>query len=189
MTETPPGARDRMIAGAVRLLATRGLQATSFSEVIAATGAPRGSIYHHFPDGKDQLVASAVALAGQRALDALESVRGSSAVEVAELFLRLWRALVVGSEFTAGCSVLAVTVATDDAPLLEATAGVFRAWRGRLAELLEAGGVSPDDAPRLAALLVAGSEGAVVMARAEQDVAPFDLVADQLRDEVRRAAV
>ena len=47
-----------MIVGAARLLAERGLQETSFSEVLQRTGAPRGSIYHHFPEGKDQLVGS-----------------------------------------------------------------------------------------------------------------------------------
>jgi TetR/AcrR family transcriptional repressor of lmrAB and yxaGH operons len=56
--------RDRMIDGAIRLLAQRGLQATSFSEVLELTGAPRGSVYHHFPEGKDQLVSAANAVAG-----------------------------------------------------------------------------------------------------------------------------
>ena len=67
-----------MIAGAMKLLARRGLQATSFSEVLELTGAPRGSIYHHFPDGKDQLVAAAIALAGERALQPLEEIAGAS---------------------------------------------------------------------------------------------------------------
>ena len=44
--------RSRMVEGAVRLLARQGLQATSFSEVLELTGAPRGSVYHHFPGGK-----------------------------------------------------------------------------------------------------------------------------------------
>ena len=52
--------RKGMVEGAMALLARRGLHATSFSEVLAATGAPRGSLYHHFPGGKDQLVAEAV---------------------------------------------------------------------------------------------------------------------------------
>ncbi len=52
-------AKSRMIEGAARLLAEKGLQETSFSEVLALTGAPRGSIYHHFPDGKASLVAQA----------------------------------------------------------------------------------------------------------------------------------
>ena len=57
------GVKQRMVEGAVVLLAKHGLQATSFSDVLALTGAPRGSVYHHFPEGKGQLVASAVDLA------------------------------------------------------------------------------------------------------------------------------
>jgi TetR/AcrR family transcriptional repressor of lmrAB and yxaGH operons len=173
-------ARDRMIAGAVRLLAQHGLQATSFSEVLAATGAPRGSIYHHFPDGKDQLVAAAVDLAGARANELLDGVEGRPADEVAAYFVAIWREVLVRSDLGAGCAVLAVTVATGSPVLLDHTAAVFRAWRARIAELLAAGGLVQDVATRFAASLVAGCEGAVVLARAEQDLTPFDLVAEDL---------
>src|SRR5437899_12778562 len=100
-----------MIDGAVQLLATKGLQATSFSEVLDLTGAPRGSIYHHFPNGKSQLVGEAVERAAGRVHDSLESVRGESAVAVAEHFFGLWRLLLIRTGFAAGCSVTAVTVA------------------------------------------------------------------------------
>ena len=86
--------RDRMVAGAVRLLAQRGLQATSFSSVVATTNAPRGSIYHHFPGGKEELVAAAIAATERHALGLLEQQRGASAVEVAQSFLGAWRALL-----------------------------------------------------------------------------------------------
>ena len=71
--------RARMVAGAARLLAQRGLQETSFSEVLELTGAPRGSIYHHFPLGKDQLVASAVDLAGAHAIALIDRSAGLAA--------------------------------------------------------------------------------------------------------------
>ena len=48
--------RQKMVEGASRVLARRGLHATSFSEVLAVTGASRGSIYHHFPGGKAELI-------------------------------------------------------------------------------------------------------------------------------------
>lgn len=177
--------RDRMVAGAARLLAQRGLQATSFSEVLAATGAPRGSIYHHFPDGKDQLVAEAVDLAAAHAVALLETVVGRPADEVSEFFLGMWREVLVRSELDAGCAVLAVTVATDSPELLAHTAVAFRSWRNRLADLLQAGGLGPRHAQRFAATLIASSEGAVVLARAEQDLEPFDLVCEQLMSQVR----
>ena len=71
--------RDRMIEGAIRLLAQQGLDATSFADVLALTGAPRGSVYHHFPEGKAQLVCAAIDRAGAHALRALEGKQGASA--------------------------------------------------------------------------------------------------------------
>jgi TetR/AcrR family transcriptional repressor of lmrAB and yxaGH operons len=180
--------RARMVAGAARLLAERGLQETSFSEVLELTGAPRGSIYHHFPDGKDQLVASAVDLAGAHAIALIDRSSGKSAEEVTADFLGMWREVLVRSNYKAGCSVLAVTIATDSSDLLEHAATVFRTWRERLAELLRNGGLDDRDAARCAAILIAGTEGAVVLSRAEQSMEPFDLVAEQLSSQVAQLA-
>jgi TetR/AcrR family transcriptional repressor of lmrAB and yxaGH operons len=179
--------RQRMVDSAVRLLAERGLQGTSFADVLERARAPRGSVYHHFPDGKDQLVGDAVELAGARTHDFLAKLDGAAAEEVTTVFLSLWRLVLEKSGFGAGCAVLAVTVATDSPDLLHRTAAVFRDWRSQLAGLLERGGLPADRAGRFAALLVAASEGAVVLSRAERSMEPFDLVAEQLLDEVRRA--
>jgi TetR/AcrR family transcriptional regulator, lmrAB and yxaGH operons repressor len=177
------GVRDRMIAGAVRLLAQQGLQATSFSEVLALTGAPRGSIYHHFPGGKDQLVAAAVDAAGAHALDVLAPLAGSDPVTVTETFLGLWRLLLERTGTTVGCAVLAVTVSARSDELLDRAGQVFRSWRSRLGELLAAGG--HPDADAFAATLIAASEGAVVLARAERSLEPFDVVAGFLVAQAR----
>jgi TetR/AcrR family transcriptional repressor of lmrAB and yxaGH operons len=173
-------ARRRMIESAVTLLAKRGLQATAFSDVIEHSGAPRGSIYHHFPGGKDELVDAAINLAGDRALRVLDAVDGRPPAEVTNYFIDLWRAVLVRSRLTAGCAVLAVTVATDSPELLDHAAAIFRAWRGRLAELYVAGGLPADSATRLATTIVAATEGAVVVSRAEQSVEPFEEVAKAL---------
>ena len=77
------GVRERMVQSAIVLLAKRGYQATSFSEVLAESQAPRGSIYHHFPDGKDQLIAAAIEVSGARAVALLGGLAGSSGVESA----------------------------------------------------------------------------------------------------------
>jgi TetR/AcrR family transcriptional repressor of lmrAB and yxaGH operons len=176
--------KARMVDGAVRLLATRGLDGTSFSEVLELTGAPRGSVYHHFPEGKDQLIGSAVDLAGDRALALLERWRGGDARDITTNFLGIWREILTRSKISAGCAVVAVTVATDSPELLDRAAAVFRAWRGLLADLLESGGLGEADARRFAATLVAASEGAVVISRAEHDIEAFELVSEQLIDQV-----
>jgi len=177
------GVRERMIAGAVRLLAQQGLQATSFSEVLALTGAPRGSIYHHFPGGKDQLVGAAVDAAGAHALEVLAPLTGADPATVTETFLGLWRLLLERTDATVGCAVLAVTVATHSDELLDRAGRAFRGWRSRLAELLAAGGLPEADA--FAATLIAASEGAVVLARAARSLEPFDAVAGYLLSQVR----
>jgi TetR/AcrR family transcriptional repressor of lmrAB and yxaGH operons len=183
--EVARGVRERMVASAVNLLARRGLQATSFSEVLEHSGAPRGSVYHHFPGGKDQMIGSALDAAGDRAIGLLDQKAGAPAEEIAAWFLHIWREVLIRGKFEAGCAVLAVAVAADSPDLLDHTARVFRTWRQRLAELLEQGGLRAEDAARFAAVLVASSEGAVVLARAEQSLEPFDLVAEQLVEQVR----
>jgi AcrR family transcriptional regulator len=169
-----------MIESAAILLATRGLQGTAFSDVLERSGAPRGSVYHHFPGGKDQLVDAAIELAGDRALRVLDGVAGAPPREVTQFFLDLWRQVLVLSDLRAGCAVLAVTVATDSPDLLNHAAAIFRAWRGRLAALYELGGMDATAAARLATTVVAASEGAVVVSRAERSLEPFELVAAQL---------
>jgi TetR/AcrR family transcriptional repressor of lmrAB and yxaGH operons len=182
------GTRDRMVAGAARLLAERGLQATSFSEVLELTASPRGSVYHHFPDGKDQLVKAALDRVTAQMGQFFSPKEGAPPEKITDLFLSIWRGVLLRSQFRAGCAVVAVTVAADSRELLEHTAGIFRAWRGRLAELLVSGGLAPGDAARFAATLIAASEGAVVLSRAEQSIEPFDLVAAELLDHVRSLA-
>jgi AcrR family transcriptional regulator len=169
-----------MVESAATLLAMRGLQGTAFSDVLERSGAPRGSIYHHFPEGKDQLVDAAVELAGERALRVLDAVEGAAPGEVTRYFLELWRQVLTRSNLRAGCAVLAVTVASDSPDLLDHASAVFRAWRGRLAELYVTGGVDPIEATRFAVLLVAASEGAVVLSRAERTLDPFEAVAAEL---------
>ena len=69
-----------MVAGAARLLASRGLQATSFSEVLELTASPRGSVYHHFPQGKEQLVKAALDLWEIRAPFGIYNITNPGAV-------------------------------------------------------------------------------------------------------------
>lgn len=173
--------RQRMIDHAVLLLARKGPLA-SFSEVLEASGAPRGSLYHHFPGGKDELVLAAMDAASQRAIAFLEPMRGEPADKVAEAFVNLWRAVLARSKFEAGCAVLAVTV-TSDASTRRARAGqIFRAWRDLITGMLEAGGVPADRAKGLGAALISACEGAVAIARAEGSMEPFDLAAaEQVR--------
>jgi len=179
--------RARMIDGAIALLASRGLEGTSFAEVLELTGAPRGSVYHHFPGGKDELVSAAIDGALQRVLDLMATRDGQPAEAVAQFFLHAWRETLTRSGFTAGCALVAVAVATDSGALREQTAGAFRTWRDQLATLLQHGGLSAGAASQHAGLLLAASEGVVIISRALGDLSAFDATAELLVDGVRRA--
>ena len=168
--------RTKMVRGAAGLLATKGVEGTSFAEVLAVTDAPRGSIYHHFPGGKSELVHAALDLVSTRALAVMESKRGSSAEAIVEQFLDLWRQLLDHSEFTAGCAVVAVTVADSDDDLLDHAGAIFRDWTVHLAGLLVDGGVAETSARQLAVVIIAATEGAVALCRAQRSREPFDLV-------------
>jgi len=177
-----------MVAGAVKLLAQRGLQATSFSSVLAETSAPRGSIYHHFPGGKVELVTAAIEATQAHALNLVNRDMGASAVDVTESFLAAWRALLTYTDFAAGCALVAVTVAAETEGLRLRAAEAFRAWQEKLAGALQAGGLSVATAAPTATLLLAATEGAVVICRAEHDIGPFDVVAAQPLEHVRALA-
>jgi TetR/AcrR family transcriptional repressor of lmrAB and yxaGH operons len=168
--------RTKMVRGAAGLLATKGVEGTSFAEVLAVTDAPRGSIYHHFPGGKSELVHAALDLVSTRALAVMESKRGSSAESIVEQFLDLWRQLLDHSELTAGCAVVAVTVAGSDDDLLDHAGTIFRDWTVHLAGLLVDGGVADSSAEQLAVMIIAATEGAVALCRAERSREPFDAV-------------
>ncbi len=174
--------RERMISGAVRLLAEHGPAGASFGDVLEATGAPRGSTYHHFPGGKRELYVAALDLASDRARDALEEVRGQPAVAVVSRFFAMWRTLLTATDLRAGCAVLAVAVGGDDDAAVEHAGAVFTAWRQHLESLLRDGGLTAKRATALAALTISSAEGAVALARAERSLEPFDLVARQVTE-------
>lgn len=180
----PGDSKQRMVAGAAELLAERGLQGTSFADVIERTGAPRGSIYHHFPGGKEQLAGDAVDFAGALLPSAMEGARGEPADVVVDRLLAVWRSVLTRGDLQRGCTLVAVTVAADG-DLLDRAAAAFRSWESALAELLAAGGIPPAQAPAHATLLVAATEGAVLLSRAERSLEPLERVGEGLMAHTR----
>ncbi|MCS5717738.1 TetR/AcrR family transcriptional regulator [Herbiconiux sp. CPCC 205763] len=172
--------RTRMVETTARILSERGLYGASFTEILEQSGAARGSIYYHFPKGKDQLVSEAIALVKVQTLEQLGTQRGRTPEELTTAFLGLWKRILENSQFTVGCTILAVTIASDAPQLLDDASDAFRSWRECVAELLHEGGLSLSDATDFAALLLASTEGAIVLARAERDIAPFETVSRQL---------
>ncbi|MFJ1729881.1 TetR/AcrR family transcriptional regulator [Streptomyces sp. NPDC088254] len=191
MAKPSAPSRERIVAGAADLISRRGLNATSIRDLAKHAGAPLGSTYHYFPQGKGQLATEAVRYAGEAVTGVLR--RGLDAGPVAGLraFLALWRGIVVDSGFRAGCPVLAVSVEEPQAdevpPALLAAAEAFQDWERLLADSLRGQGVDADRAEGLAALVVASVEGATAMCRAKRDAHPLDQVAQQLETLIEAA--
>ncbi|GAB1641374.1 TetR/AcrR family transcriptional regulator [Krasilnikovia sp. MM14-A1259] len=175
---------ERMVRGAVDLLRRRGLSATSFRDLVAHTSTPRGSIYHHFPRGKEQLVEEAVHYAARQVSATLEREFRAGAVEGVRAFLAIWRSVVVDSDYRAGCPVLAVALEehpeNEGMTLLQAADSALAEWAALIAAALKAEGVSPERADRLGTFVVAAVEGTVAMCRARRDAGPLDDVGAEL---------
>jgi TetR/AcrR family transcriptional regulator, lmrAB and yxaGH operons repressor len=174
--------RASMVRSAASLIRSRGISATSLSDVLADSRAPRGSIYHHFPEGKRQLAEDAINWTSERVLGHLRAGASSRPSQVLERFIAMWRQVVVTSGGTAGCVVAGVAIDTgpDEAALMEVVRNAFRSWASVLAEQLEAAGLPSSRARPIALATLAGMEGALILCRAEGNVKPLDAVAEEL---------
>ncbi|QYL28994.1 putative HTH-type transcriptional regulator YxaF [Mycobacterium shottsii] len=182
MAEDSSG-RQRMVAGAAEMISRRGLNATSVRELAKHTQAPLGSTYHYFPGGKYDLATEAVRWADDLTVGVLARELAAGPQAGLSAFLAMWRKILIDSNFHAGCPVLAVSV--EDLPEehhapRRAAATAFQRWTSMLADSLRDAGAAEQDAQQVATLIVASVEGTVAMCRAQQSIAPLDLVTAQL---------
>src|SRR3954467_5056751 len=159
-----------MVRSAALLMREQGVEAMSFSAVVAHADAPRGSIYHYFPGGKAQLVQEATRWAGgfvaRRNATAMQADGPLGAIDASE---QAWRAVLTESEFRAGCPIAAATVDGEQVPAARGAAGeVFRSWQDALATSLRSRGVPDDRAHAVATVVYAGIEGGILLARAQR---------------------
>lgn len=176
------GTRERMIDAAIQGLQRHGLAGMSFTDVLASSGAARGAIYHHFPDGKKQLVAEAAERNGKDVLAHLAGLPATTPRQVVEAFLAQIRPVVAAASQGSGCAIAAITVRLDDdsEDLCRVAATAFASWTAQLADSLTAAGLPPARAGEVASLMIAMLEGAQVVCRATGDLAPFDRAANAM---------
>lgn len=166
--------RKLMVNGALDLISRHGVHATSFAEVTQATQTPRGSIYHHFPGGKSELVCAAISEANMRLHNVIVELPTTSATELTSAYVDAWRQVLIEHGCTSGSAPAAVAIGAEaDDQLREA--GEFYA---HVVELLGASyvraGVQKDQATQLAACVFAAVDGAIISARAQRSVEPFE---------------
>ncbi|MGH8791566.1 MAG: TetR family transcriptional regulator [Stackebrandtia sp.] len=175
--------RARILAAAGELFERQGFHATGMNQILAAGDAPKGSLYFHFPGGKEQLAAEAVAAAAASSalrFDAFIEEARDPADMARQVAGHLGRRLVE-TDFRRGCPVTAVALdACDLESVRRSCAGGYQSWIERFAAALRDAGAAPVDAEELAVLAVSALEGALVLARVRRDVAPLKSTGERL---------
>lgn len=157
-----------MILATLDLLRGSGLAGAGINPIVEASGAPKGSVYHFFPAGKNQLVAAALKEAERAVGEGFKSIFGQAgpvSQKVRTLF-SVTATRIEASAFMKGCPVAAVTLDIDDESkeLRTVCRGVFTAW----CEIIAAGLDEVPAAQRrdTAQLILATLEGGLILARA-----------------------
>ena len=190
-TERPRSPRQRMVYAAAQQMRRQGVARTGLRAVVAEADAPWGSLQHYFPGGKDQLIAEALEWAGRYAAAGVTSyltttLTTTSAPTPAGLFehlVRPWQEELVRRDFARGCPAAAAVSdsAADHEGIRTWARDALAAWRAPITQALEQMGVEASRAQDLSALMLAALEGAIILARAERSLDPFERVLRALR--------
>ena len=169
--------KARTLAAAAKLFRQQGYHGTALQDILAAAGSPRGSLYFHFPGGKEQIGSAALALAGDDVRQAIATAADAS--EDAEAFLiRVVRGMAAElekSNFSEGCPIAttALETAAQSAVLAATARAVFQNWELELKRGLFRFGIPAGDADLLATMVLSQIEGALLLARTYRSLEPL----------------
>lgn len=169
--------RDNLIWAAAKLFRRQGYSGTGLRDILAASGAARGSLYHYFPGGKEQIGAAAVGAAGGLVTETFAELARQA--DGPADFLRRYSALLVrwleASKFRDGCPITTTLLETtpDSAVIAAAGRAVFADWRGVMEDMLHRDGWPGGQVPATATAIIAGLEGALLLARVQGSAQPI----------------
>lgn len=171
-----------MLISAAEVLRERGAAGVTIDEVLARSGAPRGSVYHHFPEGRSQILREALDYAGDAITASIDEAAGKNSTVLLRRFVQLWEDALTASDYSAGCPVLAAAVGSgEDEQQLTAVAGdIFSRWREASKQAYIREGFDDAEAASLADTTISAMEGAVVLCRSVRSLEPLHEVAGQL---------
>jgi AcrR family transcriptional regulator len=180
----PP--RERMIRSAAQLIRRKGVSGTGLREIVVEADAPRGSLQHYFPGGKEELVSDALLWAGdvlaRRTRRSLRELQSRTPSALLAAIVDAWRRDLTDEQFSAGCPLVATaadTAATSE-QLRQVLRRAFDDWIEPLSESLVDLGVPLERASNLAIVIIAALEGAIILARIRRDLIPFDALVLEL---------
>ncbi|MFE0021345.1 TetR/AcrR family transcriptional regulator [Amycolatopsis sp. NPDC059021] len=182
--------RQRMLDTAADLFHAQGYHATGLTQLTTAGGAPKGSLYFHFPGGKEQLAAEALRLSSERLREALQTIveQAPDAATAIDRVVEAIAEILEASDFQRGCplATVALDAAQESETIREACTEGYTSWQTLLADYLVEQGFPRDRAQDLATVVLASIEGGMLLAKTRRDVAPLRAVAGHLHDTIER---
>jgi TetR/AcrR family transcriptional repressor of lmrAB and yxaGH operons len=179
-----PKFREPIIDAAVTLFRRNGYASTGLNDIVDMSGAPKGSLYHYFPQGKSSIAVAAVEEAGRRVAATLEDLSEQTADcgALITAHARLLARWMEDSGYRAGCPITTVLLelAPQERAVSEAGRGAYAARIAILTQKLEADGHGPDRARSLAILCVSALQGALIQSRIDRSGRPITTAAREL---------
>lgn len=176
--------RDAIVSTAVRLFRKQGFAATGLNQIVEESGAPKGSVYHYFPGGKEAIGAEAVVWAGQRFEQTLTELaqQTPSAGELLRRYAAKLAGWMAKSGFKDGCPIATILLETTPASEVIRQAGdaALSGWARVIQQALEAEQVPAPRARRLAMTAFAVLEGALIQARVATRQEPILEAAEEM---------
>jgi TetR/AcrR family transcriptional repressor of lmrAB and yxaGH operons len=182
--------REHMIETTAGLVHRRGFHGTSLNEILAESGAPRGSLYYHFPGGKEELVLEATHQGVAIVTQVLKQVLADSPdpADGVRAFIQAAAHELRDSGYVFGCPVAPIILdSPESSALAEVCQKALEEWQQVLVEGLGSAGIEGGRAESLATVIVCGLEGGLILARARRDISPLDAVAEELASMVQSA--
>lgn len=171
-----PGTRDRILEATAELYRRQGMSATGLKQISSAAKAPFGSIYHHFPGGKEAITAEVIRCEGVRygAFVGAQLAHTDPATGIPQLFENAGK-LMQAQDYGEACSIetIALEVASTNELLRRESATVFDGWLTGIAEWFAQLDISEEQSRRLAVITLTALEGAFVLCRTLRSVEPI----------------
>lgn len=181
--------KQKMLDKTAELLRTQGYHGTGLKQILEESETPRGSLYFHFPGGKEQLAALAAADSGARMQMLLRDIaaEATTPVEAMNAMFDAMQEHLVSSQWRAGCPIatLALEMAPYSEQIQEMCAETYRGWEFVFANLLQRCGLTESASEETAMFMLTVMEGAILLARTHQSLQPLETARRSLEHVLR----
>ncbi|HZB73048.1 MAG TPA: TetR/AcrR family transcriptional regulator [Acidimicrobiales bacterium] len=184
--------RTRILDATGQLLRDHGYAGTGLKAISTSAAAPFGSLYHHFPLGKEELAAAALrhAAAGYaERVTAVLAAAGHDPVEAMRVAFRRAAETLAATDYADACPIatVALEVASSNDALRRVAAEIFEGWLAALDAWFMAAGIDPGTARSLSTLFLAALEGGFLLSRTARDTGPMHVLGEAVAGAVASA--